>query len=155
MKFRTTNKFKGSVRCGTLRECENDWWKGTSDDQECLNFDPDIDHYRHLKCTFCCTADNCNKDVVPVRETLFRPTETDGGWSDWSAWSLCSASCGNGSRSKSRTCDNPAPQNGGLPCVGDSITNEDCNIKSCPGKMQNSHIDKVARHDKTCINDIQ
>lgn len=49
----------------------------------------------------------------------------DGGWSPWSA---CSASCGGGIQT--RTCTNPAPQNGGAPCVGP--TTQACNTQACP-----------------------
>lgn len=37
------------------------------------------------------------------------PTPVDGGWSDWSP-------CLNGTQT--RTCTNPAPSNGGMPCIG-------------------------------------
>jgi hypothetical protein len=49
----------------------------------------------------------------------------DGGWSEFSA---CSATCGPGMRT--RTCDNPAPANGGLPCAGEE--SERCNLGPCP-----------------------
>lgn len=40
----------------------------------------------------------------------------NGGWSDWSAWSTCSA----GKKTRTRTCTNPAPANGGADCTGSS-----------------------------------
>lgn len=49
----------------------------------------------------------------------------DGGWSEWSA---CSAACGDGTRT--RSCTNPALQNGGAACVGES--SEPCNTGPCP-----------------------
>ncbi len=49
----------------------------------------------------------------------------DGGFSDWSA---CDATCGAGK--KTRTCNDPAPTDGGADCVGD--LSEDCNIAGCP-----------------------
>ncbi|XP_070759916.1 complement component C7 [Enoplosus armatus] len=38
-----------------------------------------------------------------------------GSWACWSAWSACSG----GRRSRSRTCSNPTPQNGGQHCIGE------------------------------------
>ncbi|KAM8838155.1 complement component C8 beta chain [Synchiropus picturatus] len=38
----------------------------------------------------------------------------DGSWSCWGSWSSCSG----GSMTRSRRCDNPAPDNGGLSCPG-------------------------------------
>lgn len=56
----------------------------------------------------------------------------DGGWSDWSQWSQCSADCGGGTQSSTRTCTNPAPQNGGAQCTGTSTKSQSCNIDPCP-----------------------
>ena len=42
----------------------------------------------------------------------------DGGFTEWSSWSDCSVSCGDGKRSRSRNCTNPEPSCGGKDCVG-------------------------------------
>ena len=50
------------------------------------------------------------------------PGVIDGTWSCWSAWTSSSQ----GRRSRSRSCSNPAPQNGGPHCKGESMeTSED------------------------------
>ena len=49
----------------------------------------------------------------------------DGGWSAWSAWSPAANTRCSGTtftQTRTRTCTNPAPQNGGLQCIGDSFT---------------------------------
>ena len=65
-------------------------------------------------------SQNCNTHpcTVPV----------NGGWTNWSA---CSKTCndGSGPGTRTRTCTNPAPANGGLPCEGDSSA--ECNNHAC------------------------
>ncbi|KAL3870899.1 hypothetical protein ACJMK2_038930 [Sinanodonta woodiana] len=56
----------------------------------------------------------------------------DGSWSSWSRWSMCSASCGLGIESRSRTCSNPYPSNGGDPCPGNATQHTSCFLRSCP-----------------------
>ena len=58
----------------------------------------------------------------------------DGQWGQWSQWTQCSQNCGGGTRIRSRLCDDPAPRNGGLPCVGPPFEVEDCNSSPCKGK---------------------
>ncbi|XP_074545416.1 complement component C8 alpha chain [Halichoeres trimaculatus] len=55
-------------------------------------------------------------------ETLRRDTKTDGSWSCWGPWS----SCASGTKSRTRTCDHPAPDGGGAPCLGTSSQNHRC-----------------------------
>ena len=60
-----------------------------------------------------------------------------GGWSAWSSWSHCSASCltkstAIGTRTRHRICNNPVPQFGGNFCNGDSNEQENCNPQACP-----------------------
>ncbi|XP_052253855.1 uncharacterized protein LOC127860085 isoform X2 [Dreissena polymorpha] len=70
-----TNKEDGSKwvdrRCGTYDECENDWWHSTSDDPDCQDYKPDINSYKDIHCTYCCTTDNCNRDIKPSQDTLY------------------------------------------------------------------------------------
>uniref|UniRef100_A0A673AQJ2 Complement component C7 n=1 Tax=Sphaeramia orbicularis TaxID=375764 RepID=A0A673AQJ2_9TELE len=47
---------------------------------------------------------------------------TDGSWSCWSSWGSCSG----GQRSRSRSCNNPAPSGGGLHCTGPQVEQEPC-----------------------------
>ena len=54
----------------------------------------------------------------------------DGNWGQWSVYSQCSLTCGSGHQSRSRPCNNPAP-NGGLPCIGSSTESQNCNTQSC------------------------
>ena len=42
----------------------------------------------------------------------------DGEWSEWGAWSPCTGSCGAATRTRTRQCDDPPPNNKGQFCVG-------------------------------------
>ncbi|XP_046543903.1 coadhesin-like isoform X20 [Haliotis rubra] len=62
----------------------------------------------------------------------------DGNWVEWSQWMVpsCPATCGpTASRdvTRSRTCSNPAPSNGGAPCPGQNSLTESqvCGPSSC------------------------
>ena len=57
----------------------------------------------------------------------------DGGWGPWSEFSLCSAPCGPGTKERKRSCDNPAPKEGGRQCKGVSKQVADCSYRPCPG----------------------
>ena len=56
---------------------------------------------------------------------------TDGAWAQWSNWSSCSATCGNGNMFRTRTCTDPAPQYGGQECTGSNEQSQSC-IVNCP-----------------------
>ena len=62
----------------------------------------------------------------------------DGGWGEFTEWGECPVSCGGGQHSRTRVCDNPAPEFGGLDCTNDGssdIETEDCNTQECPSKF--------------------
>ncbi|XP_062505321.1 A disintegrin and metalloproteinase with thrombospondin motifs adt-1-like isoform X3 [Corticium candelabrum] len=64
----------------------------------------------------------CNQESCPV----------DGGWTDWSTWSLCSVTCGGGGAVRRRFCTNPSPLHGGRYCEGDELENATCSTTPCP-----------------------
>ena len=60
----------------------------------------------------------------------------NGGYSIFSAWSACSKSCGAGTKTRSRSCTNPTPADGGSDCsrLGNATETETCNKELCPGE---------------------
>ena len=59
----------------------------------------------------------------------------DGSWSDWTAFSECTVTCGpGGNQTRTRECNNPEPSNGGADCPNledDSIETQPCNFQDC------------------------
>ncbi|XP_057308491.1 semaphorin-5A-like [Hydractinia symbiolongicarpus] len=55
----------------------------------------------------------------------------NGGWSTWRYSDACSRTCGEGTRTRTRYCNNPVPSNGGLQCAGMSTEEEKCNTAAC------------------------
>ena len=69
----------------------------------------------HLK-TQSCGSENC---------------QVDGNWANWSAWSSCSETCGEGQKSRTRTCSAPHPELGGDICPGAHIDTQACGSGNC------------------------
>lgn len=61
----------------------------------------------------------------------------NGGWTDWSAWSSCSQTCGMAVKTRRRTCGNPKPAHGGRVCVGPDRAELYCShLPPCPVPKQ-------------------
>ncbi|KAL5252650.1 hypothetical protein ACHWQZ_G015438 [Mnemiopsis leidyi] len=75
---------------------------------------------------------DCVGERTETRECNTQGCPVDGGYSAWSAWTTCSAACGGGEETRSRTCTNPAPANGGVDCVGERTETRECNTQGCP-----------------------
>ena len=69
----------------------------------------------------------CQNDVMIL--------QVDGGWGDYGDWSECSAECGGGTQTRTRECNNPAPEHGGADCEGTGSETRTCNTQECPGKQ--------------------
>ena len=61
----------------------------------------------------------------------------DGGVGAWMVWNDCSATCGTGTRTRTRLCDDPPPANDGAECPAEQLTEmEACEGLPCPGKRE-------------------
>ena len=71
---------------------------------------------------------------------LFSWFTEDGGYSKWSDWSACDVTCGGGVMQRYRTCDSPAPSNGGRDCatkgLGPTMESKACSLVACPRKSR-------------------
>ena len=66
-------------------------------------------------------------------------TVVHGSWGPWSLYSSsCSVTCGTGDQTRSRTCTNPAPQNGGDQCVGSATESQPCEREPCARELVDS-----------------
>ena len=69
---------------------------------------------------------------VKIGKTFLSLT-VDGAWAAWSPWLPCSTSCGPGTATRTRSCSNPPPQNGGKTCAGNNTETKQCTLRACPG----------------------
>jgi hypothetical protein len=75
----------------------------------------------------------CGDEACPV----------DGVWMNWSTWTLCSASCGNGVRRRRREC--LGPFNDGRECSGESEEHGMCAAaEECPVEGTTMILEKRA-----------
>lgn len=77
----------------------------------------------------------CPGNDTETFRSCFTPCPVTGGFSLWSSWSPCSKTCGQGVRSKERTCTNPRPIHRGKKCSGEYLKRESCRVKDCPGAV--------------------
>ncbi|NWX99119.1 HMCN1 protein, partial [Nothoprocta ornata] len=74
----------------------------------------------------------CEGPEADVRSCHSRPCPVHGGWSEWGLWEECSKSCGQGNRTRSRSCSSPPAQHGGKGCEGRAVESVMCNVRPCP-----------------------
>ncbi|KAJ7354891.1 hypothetical protein OS493_029450, partial [Desmophyllum pertusum] len=75
-------------------------------------------------------GENCTGESINMKECVGTSCPVDGGFSDWSNWTLCSASCGTGFQLRTRNCSNPLPVHGGKLC--DSRNSSEARICMMP-----------------------
>ncbi|XP_020502100.2 complement component C7 isoform X1 [Labrus bergylta] len=74
------------------------------------------------KCKCICKPGTSGQACEQGTEAEGQQDVIHGSWACWSTWSSCSG----GRRSRSRSCSNPLPQNGGQHCIGESTESSDC-----------------------------
>ncbi|GAB1292199.1 A disintegrin-like and metallopeptidase (reprolysin type) with thrombospondin type 1 motif, 17 [Apodemus speciosus] len=94
-----------------------------------------------------CGADKWCRAGECVSKTPI-PEHVDGDWSPWSAWSMCSRTCGTGARFRQRKCDNPPPGPGGTHCQGASVEHAACENLPCPKGVPSFRDQQCQAHDR-------
>ena len=81
-----------------------------------------------------------NKIDAVVGDFSFFSTAIDGGYSGWKETAKCSATCGGGKKTLTRTCTSPPPSNGGKDCsrLGPAMKEVSCDEQECR-KLTLSH----------------
>ncbi|XP_053374783.1 cerebellin-1-like [Mercenaria mercenaria] len=75
----------------------------------------------------------------------------DGVWTQWGSWDSCSATCGGGIKSRTRTCSDPTPSPLGKFCDGEGIQYGPCSQNACPCADLTSNIETVLQRRKTDV----
>ncbi|XP_048737006.2 sushi, von Willebrand factor type A, EGF and pentraxin domain-containing protein 1-like isoform X2 [Ostrea edulis] len=83
-----------------------------------------------------CQSNESNFTCICPTGYLGKRCETkivNGGWSEWTGYTTCSASCNVGTKNRTRECNNPPPGPGGIPC-NPQLSSEtvSCNSDPCP-----------------------
>ncbi|XP_019645326.1 PREDICTED: uncharacterized protein LOC109486081 [Branchiostoma belcheri] len=93
-----------------------------------------VNKSRTCTCPSSHTGDRCETVIV------------DGEFGQWSGWSHCLSTCGEGSRMRTRECDSPPPSAGGRYCSGVSVEFQPCDLPPCT----DGHIDWCDPEDDRC-----
>jgi len=122
------------LACNEQACCDNTWFTGDygSCSEECGGGVQTKD----VVCRDCegnnLPDGSCSGPKPPATQACnTQPCPVDCVVSDWSAWSACSAECGGGTQSRTRTIITP-PQNGGTACPN-LVETRACNEQACGG----------------------
>jgi len=90
--------------------------------------------------------EKCNDFDCPV----------DCRWNNWSDWTSCSKTCGQGSKNRRREVQTRA-RNGGSLCQGLSMQTQSCNVRDCPSPVncQWSSWSETGPCSKSCGGGVQ
>jgi len=104
-------------------------------------------------------TDGCGGSQTQSCNTHACCSPVNGGWSSWSDWSECSSEC-NGTQTRTRSCNNPAPSCGGSDCSEDSTETKSCGGCDprfyCEGEScEKPQVAYFADTDKVFVNELE
>ncbi|KAM9324527.1 hemicentin-1 [Gastrophryne carolinensis] len=74
----------------------------------------------------------CDGKAIDTTVCNIKPCPVDGKWSSWQAWNPCSKTCGKGTQTRIRLCNNPPPSSDGTICEGQEKQTQICYEQHCP-----------------------
>lgn len=77
-----------------------------------------------------CIGSNTEEGYCPGNPSCPEPP-VDGNWTNWNAWSRCTAKCNGGIQTRKRQCSQPPPSPAGMPCEGNTQEWRMCNTLLC------------------------
>jgi len=96
----------------------------------------------------------CNLDEWEKEDCSTQNCPINCVWNNWSQWTQCSNSCGNGNKERTRT-EQVSAQNGGNPCDGSNQESQPCYIQGCvtPVNCEWDNWQAWTQCSTTCGND--
>ncbi|XP_031421068.1 A disintegrin and metalloproteinase with thrombospondin motifs 20 [Clupea harengus] len=131
----------GSRVCPFMKPCKRLWCTSAEGDHKGCR----TQHMPLADGTECGHGMHCRHGMCVNRELNMRPV--DGEWGPWGPYSVCSRTCGGGTKSTARDCNRPEPQNGGKFCVGRRMKFRSCNTEPCPRGRKDFREEQCSHFD--------
>nr|XP_046249772.1 A disintegrin and metalloproteinase with thrombospondin motifs 20 isoform X1 [Scatophagus argus] len=131
----------GSQICPYMKQCKRLWCTSAEGDHKGCR----TQHMPLADGTDCGHGMYCRHGMCINKELDLQPVH--GEWGPWGPYSVCSRSCGGGTRSTSRDCNKPEPRNGGKFCVGRRMKFRSCNTEPCPRERKDFREEQCSQFD--------
>ncbi|ELT91671.1 hypothetical protein CAPTEDRAFT_90780, partial [Capitella teleta] len=90
---------------------------------------------KRVRLKFCQNFTDCNLQLPRSTGCNQTPCLEPVSWTGWSEWNACSATCGNGTRSRGRICVNEIQNGVSVMCPGRNVDYDLCNASTlCPSE---------------------
>uniref|UniRef100_A0A665X761 ADAM metallopeptidase with thrombospondin type 1 motif 20 n=1 Tax=Echeneis naucrates TaxID=173247 RepID=A0A665X761_ECHNA len=131
----------GSQICPYMKQCKRLWCTSAEGDHKGCR----TQHMPLADGTDCGHGMYCRHGMCVNKELDLQPVH--GEWGPWGPYSVCSRSCGGGTRSTMRDCNKPEPRNGGKFCVGRRMKFRSCNTEPCPRGRKDFREEQCSQFD--------
>ncbi|XP_058622757.1 A disintegrin and metalloproteinase with thrombospondin motifs 20 isoform X2 [Onychostoma macrolepis] len=131
----------GSQVCPFMKQCKRLWCTSAEGDHKGCR----TQHMPLADGTECGYGMHCRHGMCVNKEMDMKPVH--GEWGPWGPYSVCSRTCGGGTRSTTRDCNKPEPRNGGRFCVGRRMKFRSCNTDPCPRGRRDFREEQCVQFD--------